>query len=60
MVAKDKDGKSVAAPGLILSSLEEVRRFRKCTSKLKLKKEIQEHSKIKATINSIEDFSKPG
>ncbi|HEY4628927.1 MAG TPA: acyl-CoA thioesterase, partial [Flavobacterium sp.] len=39
MVAKDKDGKSVLVPGLILSTLNEVRRFHNCLKQIALKKE---------------------
>ncbi|UQD56322.1 acyl-CoA thioesterase [Flavobacterium sp. K5-23] len=38
MVSKDKDGKTVAVPGLILSNLNEVRRFHKCLKQITLKK----------------------
>jgi acyl-CoA hydrolase len=56
MVAKDKEGKSVQVPGLILSSLDEVRRFRKCIKQIEAKKEIEEHAKI-TTVSSIEDLA---
>lgn len=56
MVAKDKDGKSVQVPGLILSSLDEVRRFRKCIKQIEAKKEVEEHAKL-ANVNSIEDLA---
>ncbi|MNL47482.1 putative acyl-CoA thioester hydrolase [compost metagenome] len=56
MVAKDKEGNSVQVPGLILSNLEEVRRFRKAVKHNEAKKEFQEHEKI-AKVNSIEDLA---
>lgn len=56
MVAKDKEGKSVKVPGLILTTLDEVRRFRKCLKQIESKKEVEEHAKI-AQINSIEDLA---
>ena len=56
MVAKDKEGKSVQVPGLILSSLDEVRRFRKCIKQIEAKKEVEEHAKI-TNVNSIEDLA---
>lgn len=56
MVAKDKEGKSVPVPGLILSSLEEVRRFRKCIKQIESKKEVEEHARL-TDINSIEDLA---
>ena len=56
MVAKDKEGKSVQVPGLILSNLEEVRRFRKAIKHIEIKKEIEEHEKT-AKVNSIEDLA---
>jgi nucleoside-diphosphate-sugar epimerase len=56
MVAKDKEGKSVKVPGLILSNLDEVRRFRKCIKQIESKKEVEEHAKI-TNVNSIEDLA---
>nr|WP_294932449.1 acyl-CoA thioesterase [uncultured Flavobacterium sp.] len=56
MVAKDKEGKSVQVPGLILTNLDEVRRFRKCIKQIETKKEIEEHAK-EAKVNSIEDLA---
>ena len=56
MVAKDKDGKSVQVPGLILSNLDEVRRFRKCIKQIETKKELEEHAKV-TNVNSIEDLA---
>ncbi|WP_432220980.1 acyl-CoA thioesterase [Flavobacterium sp. TMP13] len=43
MVAKDKEGKSVVVPGLILSDLHEVRRYFKSLKLIQVKKEIDEH-----------------
>jgi hypothetical protein len=56
MVAKDKEGKSVVVPGLILSNLEEVRRFRKAVKHIEVRKEVEEHAKI-TNVNSIEDLA---
>jgi uncharacterized protein (TIGR00369 family) len=56
MVAKDKEGKSVSVPGLILSNLDEVRRFRKCIKQIESKKEVEEHAKL-TSVNSIEDLA---
>jgi uncharacterized protein (TIGR00369 family) len=55
MVAKDSEGKSVKVPGLILSNLNEVRRFRKCIKQIETKKELEEHSKM-TNVSSIEDL----
>ncbi|MBC7523451.1 MAG: acyl-CoA thioesterase [Flavobacterium sp.] len=46
MVAKDKDGKNVKVPGLILSNLEDVWRFHHCINQIKLKKEKKLHEVI--------------
>lgn len=43
MVAKDKEGKTVAVPGLILSDLQEVRRYFKGVKHIQVKKEIEAH-----------------
>ena len=56
MVAKDKEGKSVPAPGLILSNLDEVRRFRKAIKHIELRKEVEEHEKV-TNVSSIEDLA---
>lgn len=56
MVAKDKEGKSVPVPGLILSNLDEVRRFRKAIKHIELRKEVEEHEKI-TNVSSIEDLA---
>jgi uncharacterized protein (TIGR00369 family) len=46
MVSKDKDGKNEKVPGLILSNLEEVRRFCNCLKQISLKKEKDRHEEI--------------
>ncbi len=46
MVAKDKEGKNVKVPGLILSNLEDVRRFYDCINQINLKKEKKLHKDI--------------
>ena len=46
MVAKDKDGKSIPVPGLIISNLDEVRRFSNCLKQIDLKKERDIHEEI--------------
>lgn len=46
MVAKDKEGKSVLVPGLILSNLNEVRRFFNCIKQIALKKEKDLHEEV--------------
>lgn len=46
MVAKDKDGNNVKVPKLILSSLDEVRRFYYCVKMISVRKEKQEHEEI--------------
>jgi hypothetical protein len=56
MVAKDKEGNSVQVPGLILSDLNEVRRFKKCIKQIEAKKEIEEHAKL-TNANSIDDLA---
>src|SRR6185436_797037 len=43
MVAKDKEGKSVPVPGLILSDMNDVRRFYNCLKQIALKKEHNQH-----------------
>jgi uncharacterized protein (TIGR00369 family) len=43
MVAKDNDGKSMSVPGLILSNLDDVRRFCNCLKQIALKKERDLH-----------------
>ena len=46
MVAKDKDGNNVKVPKLILSTLDEVRRFYYCVKMISVRKEKQEHEEI--------------
>ena len=46
MVAKDKDGKSMPVPGLILSNLNEVRRFHNSLKQIALKKERDYHEEV--------------
>lgn len=43
MVSKDKDGINARVPGLILSDLQEVRRFCNCIKQIALKKEKDRH-----------------
>jgi acyl-CoA hydrolase len=43
MVAKNKDGTKSKVPGLILSNLEEIRRFCNCMKQIALKKEQNRH-----------------
>ncbi|MGG7036617.1 MAG: acyl-CoA thioesterase [Flavobacterium sp.] len=43
MVAKDKEGKNVSVPGLILSDMNDVRRFYNCLKQIALKKERNLH-----------------
>ena len=43
MVAKDENGNSVAVPGLVISNLNEVRRFYNCLKRIALKKERDQH-----------------
>lgn len=43
MVAKDESGNSVAVPGLIISNMEEVRRFYNSLKRMALKKEREHH-----------------
>jgi len=53
MVSKDKEGSNSLVPGLILSNLEEVRRFQNCLKQIALKKE-REHLKNTNDFGSIE------
>jgi uncharacterized protein (TIGR00369 family) len=46
MVAKDNEGKSMLVPGLILSNLDDVRRFCNCLKQIALKKERDLHEEI--------------
>jgi uncharacterized protein (TIGR00369 family) len=43
MVSKDENGNSVAVPGLVISNLNEVRRFYNCMKRIALKKERDQH-----------------
>ncbi len=60
MVAKDKEGNSVPVPGLIISSLAEVRRFCNCLKQIALKKERDLHEEIfdYSSIEAIESLKK--
>lgn len=60
MVAKDEEGNSVAVPGLILSNLEEIRRFCNCLKQIALKKEkdIHEEAFDYSSIETIESLKK--
>ncbi len=46
MVAKNENGDSVAVPGLIISNMEEVRRFYNCLKRITLKKENEKHEEL--------------
>lgn len=46
MVAKDKAGKKVTVPGLVLSNYDEVRRFYNCLKMISVRKEKQEHDEV--------------
>jgi acyl-CoA hydrolase len=46
MVAKDENGDSVSVPGLVISNLQEVRRFYNCLKRIALKKENEKHEEI--------------
>jgi len=62
MVSKNKDGTNARVPGLILSDLEEVRRFCNCIKQIALKKEKDRHeenfnySSIE-TLDSLEKYN---
>ena len=60
MVAKNKEGLSVPVPGLILSNLDEVRRFSNCLKQIDLKKERELHEEEfnYRSIETIASFSK--
>ena len=60
MVAKDKEGKSMNVPGLIISNLEEVKRFSNCLKQIELKKErnIHEEEFNHSAKTTLESFSK--
>jgi uncharacterized protein (TIGR00369 family) len=57
MVAKDKNGKSVAVPGLIISNLEEVKRFSNCIKQIDLKKERELHE-VKFNHSATENLAR--
>lgn len=57
MVAKDKTGKNVSVPGLILTTLKEVSRFQNALRQIALKKE-KEYQKTIASFGSIETILK--
>lgn len=62
MVAKDKEGKSVPVPGLIISNLNEVRRFHNCLKMIALKKESDYHEVVfdyssKESLDSLEKYN---
>jgi uncharacterized protein (TIGR00369 family) len=46
MVAKDKEGNNVTVPKLILSNLDEIRRFYNCIKMIETRKEKQLHEEI--------------
>ena len=46
MVSKDIEGNNALVPGLILSNLDEVRRFYNCIKMIAVRKEKQEHEEI--------------
>ena len=55
MVSKDKDGKNVSVPGLILTNLKEVRRFQNCLKQIAMKKE-RENQRSIDSFGSIESI----
>ena len=55
MVAKDKDGNKALVPGLILSNVDEVRRFQDCLKHIAMKKQT-EAQKDKIDLESIESI----
>jgi uncharacterized protein (TIGR00369 family) len=60
MVSKDKDGTNARVPGLILSNLEEVRRFCNCMKQIALKKEKDRHEENfnYSSIETLESLEK--
>jgi acyl-CoA hydrolase len=60
MVSKDEDGKNARVPGLILSNLEEVRRFCNCIKQIALKKEKDRHEENfnYSSIETLESLEK--
>lgn len=62
MVAKDSEGKSVTAPGLVLSNFEDVRRFCNALKQLALKKEQNLHEEVfdytsKETLEGLKKYN---
>lgn len=62
MVAKDKEGHNIPVPGLILSNLEEVRRFINGVKQITLKKEREHHEDAfnygsKETLSSLNKYN---
>jgi len=62
MVAKDKEGHNIPVPGLILSNLEEVRRFINGVRQIALKKEREHHEDAfnygsKETLSSLVKYN---
>ncbi len=55
MVSKDKEGNNARVPGLLLTNLEEVRRFQDCLKQIALKKEINSQNNT-ADFDSIESI----
>jgi uncharacterized protein (TIGR00369 family) len=55
MVSKDKQGNNAMVPGLLLSNLEEVRRFQDCLKQIALKKEINSQNNT-ADFDSIDSI----
>lgn len=60
MVSKDKNGANAKVPGLILSNLEEVRRFCNCLKQIALKKEKNRHEEVfnYSSIETLESLKK--
>lgn len=61
MVAKDGKGNNVKVPGLILSNLNEVRRFHNCLKMIAVRKEKQQHEvdfdyKSEAALAKLQDY----
>ena len=62
MVAKDKDGVSKLVPGLILSTMNEVRRFGNCVKQIALRKEKDLHEEqfdynAKESLENLKKFN---
>jgi len=60
MVSKDKNGTNAKVTGLILSNLEEVRRFCNCLKQIALKKEKNRHEEVfnYSSIETLESLKK--